>query len=171
MRKINILTKQTLFKQALFGGTMLGKNKLQAISTKRKDLSRMESFRSYIGKKVISKSGNLVGRVYDILFAGSSVAGIIVLRKLSKIFIGKEFFNSSGGAVMLSIDPITTLIGKQVFDADGKRIGKVTRLVRKGSTNVLDGLVVKRNLYSKPIKIPKEDIEVSKKNIILKKVY
>lgn len=154
------------------GGQMAGKKRIVAISAKSRDTSRMNYFRSHIGKKIITKSGDTFGRVFDIAFSGNTVTGIIVGRRLSKLFVGKEFVSSiSSGSIMLSIDPVVMLVGKQVFDADGKKIGKVVKLVRKGSSNSFSAIIVKRKIYSKGIKVPASDIEVSKKNIILKKKY
>ena len=147
------------------------KKKIKSVSTKKKDTSSMESVRSYLGKKVISKSGNVVGKVFDVLFLGNTITGIIVVKKISKLFLGKEFLNVSEDAVMLSIDPVTALEGKRVFDADGKKMGKVKEVIRKGNTNTLSAIMIKKNFYSSAIKIPKDDIDISKKNIILKKVY
>lgn len=150
---------------------MKRKRKIHMISTRKKDHSEMGRFRSYIGKKVISKSGDFVGRVYDVLFSGDKMTGIMVWRRFSKLFVGKEFFDLSEDAVMLSINPVTMLIGKKVFDADGKKIGTVKGIIRKGKTNNFDAVTVKKNIFSKSIKVPKSEIETSKKNIILKKVY
>jgi len=58
-----------------------------------------------------------------------------------------------------------------VFDADGKKLGKVVDVVRKDETNSMEALMVRKNFYSRQVRVPKNDIEVSKKNIILKKVY
>ena len=151
---------------------MIRKKRMQTISTKNKDPLKMEGFRSYIGKDVISKSGERIGRVYDMVFTGGTVAGIIIMRRLSKMFIDREFLRGvSAKAVTLSIDPVTMILGKQVFDADGKKLGKVAKLIRKGNSNALSAIIVKKRLYSKGIKVPREDIEVSKKNIILRKAY
>ncbi len=151
---------------------MFNINKIKAILATKKDISKMEGFRSYLGKTVISKSGDKVGKVYDLAFSKSSMEGVIVARKLSKFFIDKKFLNAvSDKTVMLSINPVVMLLGKHVFDADGKKLGKVSGLVRKGSTNNFDALVVKKNIYSKQFKVPKVHIKVSKKNIILNKVY
>lgn len=151
---------------------MFNIKKIRTILATKKDISKMEGFRSYIGKAVISKSGDSVGKIYDIAFSKSTMEGVVVVRKLSKFFIDKKFLNAvSDKTVMLSINPVVMLLGKQVFDADGKKLGKVAGLARKGSTNNFDALIVKKNLYSKQFKVPKADIKVSKKNIILNKVY
>ena len=72
---------------------------------------------------------------------------------------------------MLAIDPVVEFIGKHVFDSEGKNIGKVISLERKTSANTFASLVVRKNFYSKPINVPKEDINVFKENIILKRTY
>lgn len=146
--------------------------KMQSITSKGGDTSKMESFRSNIGKKVVSKSGDDVGKVHDVVFKGNSVAGIVVSRLFSRTFVGKEFIGKmSNDSIMLSIDPVTMVAGKYVFDADGKKIGKVSKVLRKGNTNNFSALLVKRKIYSKGVRVPKDDIDVSKRNIILKKVY
>ena len=72
---------------------------------------------------------------------------------------------------MLKIEPVTNLIGKQVFDAVGKRIGSVSDVKRKTKSNNYTDLIVKKAIYRKAIAVPKKDIDVAKKNIILKKEY
>ena len=151
---------------------MSGNKKLKAISSKNKDISKLDSFRSWVGKRVISKSGDIIGKVQDFRFLKNTIAGIIVMKNLSRIFIDTEFINGvSEEAVVLSIDPVTMLVGKKVFDVDGKEMGKVVRLIRKGNENTFEVLVVKRKIYSKGIKIHKKDVDISKKSIILKKSY
>ncbi len=151
---------------------MLKKRRMNSISTKGKDPSAMDSFSSWIGKKVISKSGDIIGKVQDFRFSKNTIEGIVVMRNISRLFIGHEFISGvSDEAVVLSIDPVTMLVGKKVFDADGKEMGKVARLVRKGSSNSFEAVIVKKNIYSKGMKFPKADVEVSKKSIILKKSY
>lgn len=151
---------------------MVKKRKIKAILSKGKDPSQMDSFRSWIGKKVISKSGDIIGKVQDFRFSKSTIAGIVVMKNISRLFIGNEFISAvSADAVMLSIDPVTMLVGKKVFDANGKEMGKVARLVRKGSSNSFEAVIIKKKIYSKGMKVPKADVEVSKKSIILKKSY
>ena len=65
---------------------MVWKRKIRAIVEGKKKISEMESFRKYVGKKVISKSGDTVGKVHDIYFKGSNVGGIVIMKKLSKFF-------------------------------------------------------------------------------------
>ena len=151
---------------------MFRKKKITAISRGTKDPNKMNNLRSYLGRRVRSKSGESLGGIYDILFMGDKVEGYVVSKRLSKLFVGKEFFSSfSKKTAMLSIDPVILLIGKQVFDADGKKLGKVVRVERKSSSNDYESLVVRRNFFSRGIEVQKKDIDVSKKNIILKVIY
>ena len=150
----------------------MGKRKLTTISTKTKTPDSMDSVRNWVGKHVISKSGDVIGKVQDFKFLKNTITGIVVMKKLSRIYLGIEFVSAvSQDSVMLSIDPVTMLIGKKVFDVDGKDMGKLVQLVRKGNNNSFEAIIVKRKFYSKGIKIPKADVEISKKNLILKKAY
>jgi sporulation protein YlmC with PRC-barrel domain len=151
---------------------MMNSKRVKVISASKKDVSKMEGARSYIGKNVISKSGDKVGKVLDVAFKGSTMEGVLVQKKLSTLFIDRKFFASvSNNALMLSINPVTMLLGKQVFDADGKKLGKVVKIVRKGGGNSFEAMMVRKNMVSKSIRVPKSEIDVSKKNIILKKAY
>jgi sporulation protein YlmC with PRC-barrel domain len=141
------------------------------ISSKQADLANTKNLVSYINRKVYSKTGNLLGRVKDIILRHDTLIGFEVIGR-KKLFIDKEFFESeSDNSLMLSIEPITSLFGKHVFDADGKNIGKVKDIERKSNANTFTHLVVRKHFYTKPIKVPKEDIDVSKENIILNKKY
>ena len=151
---------------------MFRKKKMTAISRGTKDPNKMDNLRSYLGRKVRSKSGESLGGIYDILFMGDKVEGYVVAKRMSKLFVGKEFFSSfSKKTAMLSIDPVILLIGKQVFDADGKKLGKVVRVERKSNSNEFDALVVRKNFFSRGIEVQKKDIDISKKNVILKVIY
>ena len=150
---------------------MLNK-KVDAISSKIKSTKLLDSFTAYVGKEVISKSGEIIGKVSDVLMQGSSIAGVVVKKTLNKVFFDKEFFSvQTDKTIRLSIDPVTMHVGKQVFDVEGKKLGKVTGLVRKSGANKFTHIEVQKRILTKTIKIPKEDISVAKKNIILKKTY
>lgn len=145
---------------------------LNIISKKKeKDVSELDKLRSYIGKKTISKSGNRVGKVCNIMFSGNKIEGIVIRRGFRKIFVDIEYVSPSKDSVMLLIDPFIILKGKLVFDADGKKVGRVIKIIRKGNTNVIESIVVRKKIISKAVTIPKVEIDVLKKNIILKNVY
>jgi sporulation protein YlmC with PRC-barrel domain len=145
--------------------------KIPVISDKHKSIQHFESTREYMGKKVISKSGDKAGSIKDVLFTDTGIKGMVVRKRFLKFYVDKSFFNTIADNAMLSIDPVLLLAGKEVFDADGKKLGKVKKVIRKGNSNNLDKIIVKKRIYSKGIEIPHSDIEVLKKNIILNKTY
>ena len=144
--------------------------KTKIISNRLKKVDHLKRFTSYIGKKVYSKSGEYIGKVCDLLFRDDRFLGILIDRR--NVFIGREFFGGeSEKRIMLKIEPVTNLIGKQVFGATGKKIGKISDIKRKSNSNNYTDLWVKKSIYRKSFTVPKKDIDVAKKNIILKKEY
>lgn len=126
-------------------------------------------FFSFFWKKIISHSGNPCGRILDIFIQDGKLAGFAVIRGFRTYFIGSEFVeNDSGEAVVLSIEPVYLLIGKSVFDSEGRRLGRLNRLVRNDRSNEFAAIVVKRKFYTPGMTIPASHIAVSKHNIVLK---
>ena len=147
------------------------KKKIEILSMKHINLESAKTSSYYIGKKVFSKLGNQIGIVKNIVLKNNLLAGFIVVGRKT-IFIDKEYIDSeSEKALMLSMHPVTELIGKQVFDKVGRKLGKVISLERKTNTNNFTNLIIKANIYSKPFKVPKEHVSAYKENIILNKDY
>ncbi|RLG11929.1 hypothetical protein DRN73_04030 [Candidatus Pacearchaeota archaeon] len=145
--------------------------KIEVISTKTKKIEEGERISFYIGKAVYSKTGELLGKVYDVILENDCVVGILI-KSNKKIFIGKEFFNGNvKDVIVLKIEPFTSLIGKQIFDSTGKRIGRVVNVERKTTSNNYENLIVKKSIYRRSFKIPKKEIAIAKENIILKREY
>ena len=142
--------------------------KIKIFSPRKEDIDKLGSIKHNLGKKVVSKSGEPLGKTKDVLFDQKGIKGIIVGKIFSKFYIDSTFFKSAEDKIILSIDPIISLIGKEVFDSDGKKLGKVVDVLRKDHKNDLKAILIKRKFYSKKKEIPKIDISVSKKNIILK---
>lgn len=141
------------------------------ISKKNQDLPSAKTATSYLGKKTYSSSGDYVGTVKDLYFQDDQFIGLLVKGKhllfIDKIYCEPETVDT----LILTIDPITMLKGKLVFDASGKRLGKVTGIERSTVKNTCDHLLVKKNLFTKPRPIPYTDVDVAQKNIILDKAY
>jgi sporulation protein YlmC with PRC-barrel domain len=132
----------------------------------------LKSLKSYLGRNVVSKSGESIGFIKDVLYENDSIKGFIIGKWGVKLFIEKEFISAeSDKFIMLSIDPVTLYIGKKVFDGDGEYLGKVVDLIRPDTKNNITELIVRKNIFSRKILIKKNDIEVGKKNIILKVTY
>ena len=147
------------------------KKKVDIISSKIDNLSKTERISSYLGKKVYSKSGDYLGLAYDIILKNDVMIGILIRGK-RKLFVGKEFFESqSKEVIVLKIEPVTSIIGKLVYDSQGEKIGKVIGLNRKSCANVYSDIVVKKSFIRRAFEIPKEDIELAKKIVLLKKPY
>jgi len=145
--------------------------KIDIVSSRTKKIENTGRYSSYMGKKVYSKTGELVGSVYDIVIKNDCMAGVLY-KGNSRVFMGKEFFKSdTADAIMLKIEPVTGLIGKQVFDSTGKRVGKVVELKRKSTANSYEELRVKKAFYLSSVFIPKKLIAVAKKNIILREPW
>jgi len=149
------------------------KKPIEMISPKDSSILKFESVRKYFKKKVVSKSGEPIGKVKDVLFTDKEgVKGIVISRKLfKKFYLDRSYFSEVQDKIMLSINPVILQVGKLVFDADGKKLGKVVRVERKDKTNNFHALAIKKKIYSKAKEVPKSEIDVMKKNIILKKVY
>jgi sporulation protein YlmC with PRC-barrel domain len=147
------------------------KKNVDLISRKLSNLDRTENVLSYVGKRVYSKKGDFFGIVYDVILKKGVMIGILVKGK-RRSFIGKEFFGSqSKEGIVLKIEPVTIIIGKPVYDSEGKRIGKVVGLNRKSCTNAYSDIMVKRSMLRRAFSIPKKDIEMAKKSVLLKKPY
>jgi sporulation protein YlmC with PRC-barrel domain len=146
-------------------------SKTEIISKGLKEIEKVERYSAYFGKEVYSKSGEFVGKVYDIGMQNQCFMGIFVKGK-RKVLIEKSYIASDkDGVIMLNIEPVTNLIGKQVFDSGGKMIGKVVELERKTNSNNYEGIVVKKSFFRRSFSVPKKDIESAKQNIILNKSY
>jgi sporulation protein YlmC with PRC-barrel domain len=149
----------------------MAKSNIQIFASKISNIEQVNRAKSYIGKKVFSKSGEKVGKIFDVVLQNGLLAGVLVKGHV-KLLISKEFFHSdSPETIMLSINPSALLLKKHVFDADARKLGKVVAISRKGTTNDFSKITVKKNIFSKPFDIPKSEIEIAEDNIILYKVY
>jgi len=147
------------------------RDNIDIISETDKNILKFESIKDYLGKKVVTKSGKTVGSILDVLFTDKGVKGIIVYKLFTSFYIDKGFFNTVGNKAMLSIDPVILMKKKQVFDLDGKKLGKVVKVNRKNNNNDFESITVKKRFFSKSFTVPKSEIDVMKKNIILNKSY
>ncbi|MFP4119173.1 MAG: PRC-barrel domain-containing protein [Candidatus Woesearchaeota archaeon] len=149
------------------------KKTFQKLTSAKGTLESSHMLKSYLGEKVYSRSGDVVGTLKDIVLKKNALEGIIVKTGFrSKIFIGKDYIKElTPVTMMLSIDPVTSLVGKYVFDADGKKLGVVTELKRSTDANNYQGIYVRKHRFSKPMYIKKEAVEIAKKNIILSETY
>ena len=144
------------------------KPSLEFISDRINTLDASLTAKYYLGKQVLSRSGEKVGRVTDVVIHRHTFTGLLI----KKLFIDSQFIQSvADDAVMLSIEPVVLMRGKTVFDADGREIGKVREVVRRHTGNDYESLIVKKGLFRKPITVPKAHVKTAAKNIILNTSY
>ncbi len=144
------------------------KKNQETIAAEGEDLSNLHSIRPWIGLKVLSKSGEKLGKIHDLLYEDFSISAILVQYGMVKIVISRKFVaERSEKSVVLSVDPVTLLRGKKVFDSEGKYIGKVIDIERQGDGNNLISIKARKKFYKAPIEIPHKELDVIKKNIIL----
>jgi sporulation protein YlmC with PRC-barrel domain len=141
------------------------------LSKKTLVLDDTVSVHHYLRKKVYSDSGDRVGRIIDVILKDDTLAGFII-RGREKIYIDKDYCElDSEENILLKIDPITLHKRKIVFDASGKRLGRVVGIERTGVKNEFDSLLVKKHIFATPVHIPASEIETARRNIILNKEY
>jgi sporulation protein YlmC with PRC-barrel domain len=145
--------------------------KTRLISRKLQKLEGVKRASNYFDKSVLSKSGEYVGKVKDVIFKKETYTGLLVKGK-RRLFIGKEFISSdTKDHIILNMEPVTNIIGKKVYDSTGKKIGYVKNIVRKSKTNAYSEILVKKAVYRRAFSIPKKEVEIAKKSIILKNPY
>lgn len=145
--------------------------KVKIISTKKSVISDNHRLTKYLFKNVFTKEGEKIGRITQIIFDKEIIQGIIISKGLffKKIFVDMEYVSKfTGDSVILNITPILLIVGKQVFDDEGKIVGKVKRVVRKTNDNGYDHIVIKNGLFSKEKIVHPKDVIILKKNIRLK---
>jgi len=138
-----------------------------------KDIVKHFRISSLIGKKVISEKGQNLGKIKDIAYYGEKILGIFISKRFSlkKILIDKSYIqNIQSDTIILTLNPVTSLIGKTVFDKDGKKIGKVKKVIRTNNNNDFKEILVKKHIFSMSLILPKSKIDVMDKNIILNQV-
>ena len=64
---------------------------MQIISKKTRQILENQKAKWYLGKKVVSKSGAIIGTVKDLMVTEKGIQGYIIGDKFNKTFIDKEF--------------------------------------------------------------------------------
>lgn len=146
--------------------------KMRIFTPKKVQPDISEGLKTIVRKKVLSKNGEVVGKVKDIVINNSAIQGVIVRKRFRQFFIDLSYIQDLySDSVLLNIDPAIRYLGMQVFDDEGRKLGKVTDINQKNTTNTIESIVVRKNIFSKLLVIPTSEIEVSEKNIILNRTY
>lgn len=143
---------------------------MEKVTTQKIDIEHSESTRKLKGKNIISRSGEILGKVRDVVFLNKNILGVLLRKRFREdVFIGIEMVESiTEDAILLSIDPVTSLIGLPVFDKAGKKIGRVRRVIRQDDRNSFTSIAVKPGLLRRVIEIDVSDIKTISQHIILK---
>ncbi|MBR9703581.1 hypothetical protein GOV10_06070 [Candidatus Woesearchaeota archaeon] len=142
---------------------------MKILGTALTSLENTKLLSKYKGRNVFSKSGEYLGKVNDVIAKKYVVAGVLVGRGKRQFALDFKYVESdTDKALMLSVDPIFSLVGKQVFDAAGKLLGRVIEVKRSTAANNYESLVVRKVPWRKPLIVEKKDVDIAKKNILLK---
>ncbi|MGE0793342.1 MAG: PRC-barrel domain-containing protein, partial [Candidatus Woesearchaeota archaeon] len=130
------------------------------------------TLKNYMWKKVIDKKGFKLGRVINIITNNNQIIALELMKLFKKYIIDVNFIETiTKNKIKLSIVPVVTIVGRKVFDCEGRHIGKVVELIKPPQKNEFSELVVKKHIFSKSRIIKKDEIKVNERNIILKTRY
>ncbi len=126
--------------------------------------------RGIVNRRVLTKTGGLLGRVWQVRLRNRMVEGLLVRRMFRPpVYIGMEYVKQiTGDAVLLDIDPVL-YEGRSVITLDGKRVGRVVDVLRKGTSNEVAGFIIRDWWRTK--KIMPDDIKSLGPTIMLKELY
>jgi len=145
----------------------------QLVKRKEADLEQTLNLRKLTGKRVLSEGGSIVGYVSEIRInpKGFELEGIVVERRFEyPIYIGKSYFSTlSNYSVILNTELSILIKGRKVLTINGKKLGRVTQVNRKGTTNEIESIIVS-SLFRK-YQIPISEIKQMGDSILIKCSY
>lgn len=142
----------------------------RTVTKKEASIEDTINLRRLIGKRVLSEGGAIVGRISEVRVdpEGFELEGVVVSRGFeSPIYIGKSYFAKlSNYSVILNTELSVLLNGRKVLTTDGKVIGKIIEINRKGTTNDIESILVGR--WWKKYLIPVSDIKQIGNSVLIK---
>lgn len=130
--------------------------------------------KNILGLRVLSKSGDVLGRVVEVRMdhKRESFEGVLVrMRNLKKVYVNKTYVQKiTDEAVLLSITPAIVYKGRKVVSSDGKAFGKAIEVRREGTTNNIEAIIVQRH-FVRRVAVPIKDFSKLGASLILKKTY
>src|SRR3989344_6286585 len=117
------------------------------ISRRQINLEETLDSSSLLGCRVLSHNGLIIGKISQIRINPNTlrIEGILVKRGLFRksIYIGSSYFDKmTSKSVILSIEPVIFLKNRNVLSFEGKKIGKVKKVIRKDNTNEIKEIIV-----------------------------
>ena len=125
-----------------------------------------------LGKDVIDSDGIFVGVIERVLIDPSRLKflGIGIDRGILKkgLLIGKGYIGRiAENAIFLKIKVPYEIVGMEVFDNVGAKVGKVSEVKLSGKRSSIKSIKVKNGLFRKEIEIPFESIDSIGYGVIL----
>lgn len=146
----------------------------ETITKKEAELDSTYNLSQTIGKKALSDGGLIVGRIAQVRLNKNTkqIEGIITRNFTHKpLYIGLSYISKiTDKGVVLNMEPTIFLRNRRVITHEGKIIGKVFSITRKGTKNDLENITVYK-MFRKKLIVSANDIEKAGKSIILKKGY
>lgn|SRR3989344_9389617 len=145
------------------------------ITKQESALDETFNMQNSLNVRVISDSGFVVGKVSQIRIHPTKMVleGIVVSPGFLKkpIYIGRSYIKKlSEESFILNIYPSILLKGENVLDTEGRKIGKVSEVVRKEHSNEIRELIVS-SPFRKKFVITPQNIKHIGESIILKPNY
>ncbi len=146
--------------------------KIQHISSVLYRLDEEFNLKKLIGKRVLAKDAEELGKVEDIIIKNYNIIGITFSKIMGpRLFVDRSHIASfTPDAVILNIKPFTSLVGLEVLDKNGRIIGKVKKVLRNDTSNNFKEFIVKTGLFKK-ITFKFADIDKISDKLILNKEY
>lgn len=144
----------------------------QYVTRKEADLDKTVNIRGLIGKRVLSEGGAIVGTIAEIRLdkEGFELEGIIVSTRVGLIYVGKSYFSKiSDYSVILNTELSVLIKGRNVLTIDGKILGKVKEVNRKGKTNEIESIIV--SSWWKKYLIEVSEIKQIASSVLIKAKY
>ncbi len=142
------------------------------IIRKEAELEKTVNLKKLIGKNVLSEGGTIVGNISEVRLNpnGFDLEGVVVSTRVGNLYVGKSYFSSlSDYSVILNTELSLLVQGRRVITADGKTLGKVKIVNRKGKTNEIESLLV--SSFFKKYLIPVSAIKQIASSVLMKTRY
>jgi len=149
---------------------------MESYVEKSSQFEQTKNARDLLGIKVLSMSGEVLGKVLQVQLheKTNALEGIICKRAMFRkpsyncYFCEKYIDRITHDAIILNIEPALVWVGHKVVSNDGKVLGKITNVNRVNDTNAIDSLLFKR-FFFKTVRIPIGAVKQLGKSVVVKK--
>lgn len=142
------------------------------VTRKEVEVEKTVNVKKLIGKRVLSDGGAIVGSVSEIRLNpnGFDLEGIVVHTSVGALYVGKSYFSTiSDYSVILNTELSLLVKGRKVLTIDGKTLGSVIEVNRKGNTNEIESLLV--GSFWKKYLIPVSVVKQIASSVLIKAKY